>query len=98
LFITKSLALLPFRSNQAKENEEKLAALKKREERQKEEAERKREEQQRVRQAEERRRKEEEDKRARAEEDKRARSVKRPLIIKSILFISLMQPFYFPLF
>jgi hypothetical protein len=64
------------RTNQARENEEKLAALKKREEKQKEEAEKKRKEAElRMRQAEERRRKEEEEKKARAEEEARLRSV-----------------------
>jgi hypothetical protein len=58
------------RTNQAKENEEKLATLKRREERQREEAEKKRKEAElRMRQAEERRRKEEEERKAKAEEE-----------------------------
>jgi hypothetical protein len=62
------------RTNLAKENEEKLAALKKREERQKEEAEKKRKEAElRMRQAEEKRQKEEEERRAKAEQEARAR-------------------------
>jgi hypothetical protein len=67
------------RTNQAKENEEKLATLKRREERQKEEAEKKRKEAElRMRQAEERRRKEEEERKAKAEEEAaRVRYIKR---------------------
>jgi hypothetical protein len=67
------------RTNQAKENEEKLATLKRREERQREEAEKKRKEAElRMRQAEERRRKEEEERKAKAEEEAaRVRYIKR---------------------
>jgi hypothetical protein len=69
--IATIISLVPGgRTNQAKENEEKLATLKRREERQREEAEKKRKEAElRMRQAEERRRKEEEERKAKAEEE-----------------------------